>query len=407
MAVAPRPVFFPSPGLQVMTALIYFLGLTTITHCISRRLQHENLSIQGIRSMPWPRMAVVLMYLDSWLFILGSAILTFGLGLEHSEAICITAAYLCVVFYSTAKFFVYAFLAEKAHIVWSPTKGERRLESSVYLCCLVSVSLYCIVMTLMLGGPIYETKENGQCVIGLKPRASIPLLVYDLYINLFLTFMFLYPLIGAKVKSSAIRRLAVRTGIAGIVALSTSTVNVAVLIHLDGREMGWVNLSICSADIIINAAAIFWVSGSKASQQQSTSSGLPPEQRHRGRHLNNHVHHGENPTFSTGNNPDSVHFSPGLKTTLSNAPPVLHDSDTTGSFPGYHNGDIENGRPGHFPKTNTSWVGRLFTREKQPNERHLKIAVTREYDTQTSQIELQARPDSNSEVLDEYSKVSP
>ncbi|PPQ69194.1 hypothetical protein CVT25_006972 [Psilocybe cyanescens] len=405
MAVAPHPVFFPSPGLQAMTALIHFLGLTTITHCISRRLQHENLSIQGIRTMPWPRMAVVLMYIDSWLFILGSGILTFGFGLEHSEATCVTAAYLCVVFYSTAKFFVYAFLAEKAHIVWSPTKGERRLESSVYLCCLVSVSLYCIVMTLMLGGPIHETKENGACVIGLKPRASIPVLVYDLYINLFLTFMFIYPLVGSKVKSHVIRRLAVRTGVAAIVALSTSTINIAVLIRLDGRELGWVNLSICSVDIIVNATAIFWVSGSKAHQQQSTSSGLPAEQRNRRHHNNNN--NNDNPTFSTDNNAESVHFSPaGLKTTLSNAP-ALQETDTTGSFPRYHDGDIENGRPGHFPKSGTSWVTRLFAREKQSKERHLKIAVTREYDTQTSQIELQARSDSNSEVLDEYNKVSP
>lgn len=52
-------------------------------------------------------------------------------------------------------------------------------------------------MTLMLGGwcgplnlslssdispqgPIHEIRENGACVIGLKPLASIPLLVYDL-----------------------------------------------------------------------------------------------------------------------------------------------------------------------------------------------------------------------------------
>lgn len=88
-------------------------------------------------------------------------------------------------------------LAEKVHIVWSPTAG--RFESPVYLICMVSVSFYCIVMTLMLGGesvyagnrdnspyiyiigPIHEFSSNGTCIIGLKPFGYIPLLVYDVY----------------------------------------------------------------------------------------------------------------------------------------------------------------------------------------------------------------------------------
>lgn len=32
----------------------------------------------------------------------------------------------------------------------------------------------------LIEGPIHENKPNGACVIGLKPLASIPLLVYDL-----------------------------------------------------------------------------------------------------------------------------------------------------------------------------------------------------------------------------------
>ena len=98
MSAAPHAVFFPSTGLQVMTALIHFIGkdfkskfklfthkysfigITVITHCLSRRLQHESLTIQGIRTMPWPRLAVILMFCDSWLFMITSALLSFSLG---------------------------------------------------------------------------------------------------------------------------------------------------------------------------------------------------------------------------------------------------------------------------------------------------------------------------------------
>jgi len=158
-----------------------------LTHCISRRVQNENLTYHGIMTMPWPRLSVILMFCDSWLFMMSSkcaklklpsstlsppagGILVFGFGLEYSKDTCTAAIYLCILFYSTSKFFVYAFLgvpafgtcfssfrlietlAEKVHIVWSPSIGIRRFESPVYLTCIVSVSLYCIVMTLMLGG---------------------------------------------------------------------------------------------------------------------------------------------------------------------------------------------------------------------------------------------------------------
>ncbi|KAF9563195.1 hypothetical protein CPC08DRAFT_334914 [Agrocybe pediades] len=365
MGSAPHPIFFPHPALQVMLAFIIFVGFTTITHCISRRLQNETLTFRGIRHMPWPRMAVILMFLDSWLFMLSSGLLIFGVGLEYSSATCIAAAYSCIIFYSSAKFFVYAFLAEKVHIVWSPSVGERRLESPVYLTCIVSVSLYCIVMTLMLGGPIHEIRDNGACVIGLKSIASIPLLVYDLYINIFLTGMFLFPLVRSRVMSSGIRRLAVRTCIAAFFALTTSTVNVVVLIVLDGRELAWVNLGACGADIIVNALAIFWVSGRK----HSNNSNGPDH----GRRLH--------PAHSPGH--------------------IESDTITSGSFPKYLEGDVNDERPGHFPRSGMSWVDRLLARERssQVKGRQLQIAVTREYDTQQhSQIELQPRPDSHSEV---------
>jgi hypothetical protein len=37
-------------------------------------------------------------------------ILVFGVGLEYSKNTCTAAIYLCILFYSTSKFFVYAFL---------------------------------------------------------------------------------------------------------------------------------------------------------------------------------------------------------------------------------------------------------------------------------------------------------
>ena len=60
--------FSPSAG----SMYLIYSGLTVLTHCISRRVQHESLTYHGIMTMPWPRLSVILMFCDSWLFMISS-----------------------------------------------------------------------------------------------------------------------------------------------------------------------------------------------------------------------------------------------------------------------------------------------------------------------------------------------
>lgn len=328
--------------------------------------------------MPWPRLSVILVFCDSWLFMMSSGILVFGIGLEYSDDVCIAAVYLCILFYSTSKLFVYAVLVEKVHIVWSPTVGVRRFESPVYVICLVSVCLYCIVITLMFAGPIHGTLDNGACFIGLKPLASIPLLAYDLYINLFLTFMFLYPLVRSKIINAGIRRLAVRTFLAAVIALSTSTINIVVLIVLKGRELGWVSLGACGVDIMVNATAIFWVSGSKSSHQKENSSGAHERGRRQG------------VAFSAANVDVNYPTSPGsIQLNQPMSPGSVGHFTPSASFPKSVNTGLESADQSDI-LTRSSWIRRMFERERPRKQTHLNISVTREFDLQTSEHELQA-----------------
>ncbi|KAF9004074.1 hypothetical protein BDQ17DRAFT_1241723 [Cyathus striatus] len=344
-------MLFPSVGLQVLSSLIHLLGLTVLTHCISRRVQHESLTWHGLSTMPWPRLSVIMMFCMSWLFLFSSGILLMGVGLELNVAVCTAAIYLCIIFYSSSKFLVYAFLAEKVHVVWSPTVGTRRFESPVYLTCIVSVALYCIVITLMVGGPIHEFNSDGACVIGLKPLASIPLLVYDLYINIFLTGMFMWPLVRSKIMSGGVRRLAIRTFVAALFGLTTSTVNMTVLIILHGRELGWVNLGACGGDIIVNATAIFWVSGSSYGMRRPdvTTSGLPERARRN--------------TFTHNRTTDSIQ-SPTGQDAQTNTKSSL--ADQAASFHIYDIESIHENRP--------LWFRRIFGHDRS-FPRDMKVCI--------------------------------
>src|SRR5438552_3947937 len=84
---------FPSTAYQMLSATIHFFGrlnsrsflchspqltvpagVSVLSHCISRRAGAEDLSsFTAIRSIPWPRLCIILIFVDSWLFLFTSS----------------------------------------------------------------------------------------------------------------------------------------------------------------------------------------------------------------------------------------------------------------------------------------------------------------------------------------------
>jgi hypothetical protein len=54
-------------------------------------------------------------------------------------------------------------------------------------------------------------REDHSCVIGLRTIATIPLLTYDVFLNLFLTSLFVWPLLRRQLSTDKLRQLATRT----------------------------------------------------------------------------------------------------------------------------------------------------------------------------------------------------
>ncbi|GJJ06494.1 hypothetical protein Clacol_000686 [Clathrus columnatus] len=88
--------------------------------------------------------------------------------------------------------------------------------------------------------------EKADCIIGLKSFA-----------------MFLWPLQQAHFRDVRLRKIASRTSWAALVALTTSSINIAVLTIEHGVELGWICLASCGLDVTINALVIFAVTGYK------------------------------------------------------------------------------------------------------------------------------------------------
>ncbi|TFK47670.1 hypothetical protein OE88DRAFT_1738570 [Heliocybe sulcata] len=269
-------MMFPSTGRQILAAFIHFMGVSILAHCLSRRINMEHLtSWSGFAQLSWPRALIMLVFLDSWLFIFTSGMIIFGAGMELNKTVCALGIDICIAFYATSKVFIYWFLIEKVFLVWSPGAGAKRLQSKVYIGCLAMLSLYSVVVVVIVLGRVSLFREDGACTVGLQPHASATLVAYDLFINLVLNALFLYPLIRSRHMNPSIKRVASRTLLASIVALTTSTVNMLILTLMHGKQLGWVCLGSCGTDVVINALVLFWVTGGAGSGSSGNLSAPP------------------------------------------------------------------------------------------------------------------------------------
>ncbi|KAG9089037.1 hypothetical protein FS749_001668 [Ceratobasidium sp. UAMH 11750] len=260
-------VVFPNPGMQALSSVIHLFGVSALGYCFARRTSFPDLTWSQIWSaITWPRLCVILVLADSWVFVFLSGVLILGSGLSKDQTNCSLGIFACIALYAGCKMLTYAFLMEKVHIVWGGTH-QPRLKSPVYRICLITMTPYVIIVMLMLLGRIAYIRPDGACIIGLKRLSSLSLLTYDLYINVFLTAMFIWPLARSKLVNPRLKAVATRTLVAAFAALTTSTLNIAILTVMHGQQLGWVCLGSCGTDVTVNAIVLFWVTS-------STSSGL-------------------------------------------------------------------------------------------------------------------------------------
>lgn len=96
--------------------------------------------------------------------------------------------------------------------------------------------------------------------------AMIPLITFDLLVNVYLTILFLLPLralygfrhIQRNPANERLRTVAFRTFIGSVATTVSSIANLSVLMALDG-EPGWVCLMCCNLDIAFSAMVVHWV----------------------------------------------------------------------------------------------------------------------------------------------------
>ncbi|KAI4927381.1 hypothetical protein J4E85_005892 [Alternaria conjuncta] len=104
--------------------------------------------------------------------------------------------------------------------------------------------------------------DEGVCIIGMQRIAMLPLIVFEVVVNICLTALFVVPLRSLysyqNNTNPTLRRIAKRSLMGSLATLTTSVVNLTVLMILQG-EPAWICFICCNADILFCSLVLHWV----------------------------------------------------------------------------------------------------------------------------------------------------
>ncbi|KAI8889174.1 hypothetical protein K501DRAFT_282373 [Backusella circina FSU 941] len=254
-------------ALEIMSELISLFCITVLSVALGAKTYGER-----FKSINYGRFVVILVYFTSWAFATTSAVIVSTNN--NNMTSCTLGMLSCDIFYAGSKIMIYAWLVERVHLVTAVK--TTRFKTMQYRIHILLLCPYIIIFALMLTYRNIYLEADGKCTIGLQLIASVPLLVYDFIFNLYLTWLFMRPLLNvgmtsrANWKRSRLYRLAKRTLVASVVSLLISFANVLVVVITQGHERGLVCLTMCTVDVTANVVAVHWVTNNSVSPNHTT-----------------------------------------------------------------------------------------------------------------------------------------
>ncbi|KAF9135629.1 hypothetical protein BGW39_001509 [Mortierella sp. 14UC] len=210
----------------------------------------------------YARGLVIALYMVSWGF---SFMATLLVQTNNNNIVsCVMSIYACIALYAGSKIIIYLFLMEKVYVVTAI--GSTRRDFFLYKVNLALLVPYTVVIALMIAYQNAELRaeEGGKCFIGLEPQAVYPLILYDIFVSCWLTFLFIRALMSSTSllqgpSKGKLRDVARRTLMGCVISLILSTGNISTLVIFKRYERALICLSSCTADVTLNAITIHWV----------------------------------------------------------------------------------------------------------------------------------------------------
>jgi hypothetical protein len=199
--------------------------------------------------------------------------LFFGIGIHQKES-CSSSMILCLVFYLGQKYLLYLFLVERTHVTQAK---KSKAKDPIYITGLALI----LVGFTAIGISAFATFESNPfptCTIGLLRPVAITVLSWDIFVNVFLTSVFLYyiqdfladgmmmtlsppilrPVVqifrhkdassNVVVAQDSLVHVIRKTFWASVFILATTAANFATLLVFAGKEPVWLCFTLCTFD---------------------------------------------------------------------------------------------------------------------------------------------------------------
>ncbi|KAG0369850.1 hypothetical protein BGZ54_008678 [Gamsiella multidivaricata] len=240
---------------RIISLLVSLLAISLMSVLFGRKTSGTHMA-----NINYARGLVISLYVVSWAFTTIAAILT---STNTGNIVsCTFSIFVCLSLYAASKIIIYLFLIEKVYVVSSVT--TTRKDTRLYRLNILLLTPYTVILVLMILNRVAVLNEDGECFIGLKPTASITLILYDIFISCWLTVLFIRPLMSTTSvlqgpSKGKLRHVARRTFIGSLVALILSSGNVFTLVYYRGHEYSVLCLLSCTLDVTLNACTVHWV----------------------------------------------------------------------------------------------------------------------------------------------------
>ncbi|KAG0052382.1 hypothetical protein BGZ83_002676 [Gryganskiella cystojenkinii] len=282
---------------EIISLLVSLFAISLMSVLFGRKTSGTSLA-----NINYARGLVVALYVVSWAFTTIAAVLTSTNAGNLMS--CTLSIFVCLSLYAASKIIIYLFLIEKVYVVSSV--ASTRKNTLLYRVNILLLTPYSVILVLMILNRVSVLNEQDECYIGLKPLASIVLILYDIFISCWLTVLFIRPLMSttsvlqgpSKMK---LRQVAQRTLIGSVVALILSSGNVFTLVYFRGYEDAVLCLLSCTMDVTLNAVTVHWVT--------SRARGSHPTDKISQKHVNQNTHNNAHSSTEKQVHPSDTHIS--------------------------------------------------------------------------------------------------
>ncbi|TID18090.1 hypothetical protein E6O75_ATG10735 [Venturia nashicola] len=246
-------------GANIIALIISLVTQLVLVYCLSQRIT----AIANPREAPFATWLVVTLFVTSFIFAFVAAILRFGISTNKNIQICHASIWLCLTLYFITKILIYWYFVEKA----ASGVYHKQNFARANMCPVDPMGPYVVLWGLTFAARLYYIDNRHICYLGIGRPILIPLIIWDLLLNIYSTALFISPLrklYSYQTNSNpGLRKMARRTFTGCVISLLCTIMNLMVQSILDG-EPAW----LCLMLFLLNVLVIHWVAHTDIERNQ-------------------------------------------------------------------------------------------------------------------------------------------